>query len=233
MLLVKPIILTQEARKHEKSKSPGAIELGVCTFKKRRMSDNMSDEEMGSGSDDESMSLIKKNNEGGLRRRFNQNDQEDRRENQYNPDDDPLAISDDKKKDIVREKLVSATAEFKGNEQHGLQEIWIHQLIETIEFVLGTISNTASYLRLWALSLAHSQLAAVFYEKLIKTSIEKGDWISIFFLLPFFLSANFFILICMDSMECFLHTLRLHWVEFQNKFYKGSGYNFQTYSLVR
>ena len=44
---------------------------------------------------------------------------------------------------------------------------------------------------------------------------------------------TFGVLLCMDSMECFLHTLRLHWVEFNNKFYKGNGFSFVFYSFKK
>lgn len=100
---------------------------------------------------------------------------------------------------------------------HSFGDIFIHQLIETIEFVLGSISNTASYLRLWALSLAHSQLASVFLEQILKIGLEaegNGSSILLFFLFFVFFSMTFGVLMCMDTLECFLHTLRLHWVEF-------------------
>ena len=113
-------------------------------------------------------------------------------------------------------------------------------MIETIEFVLNTISNTASYLRLWALSLAHSELANVFLEQILgaiwegalKPDSSAGMITILTFLAGFaFMFATVCILILMDFVECLLHTQRLHWVEFMSKFYIGGGYAYTPFSF--
>jgi V-type H+-transporting ATPase subunit a len=109
----------------------------------------------------------------------------------------------------------------------------IHQMIHTIEFTLSGISNTASYLRLWALSLAHARKLGMwyyiskFYLSFPPPELSEVIWEMVFlnalsvrgFFAPiaimlgfaFWFSLTVFIMCVMEGLSAFLHALRLHW----------------------
>lgn len=146
---------------------------------------------------------------------------------------EPDALQDEEDDPQLQLKTSKALHPQKGTD---LTEKCIYQLIETIEFVIGSISNTASYLRLWALSLAHSELSKVFFQMMVLPHIQGKQAVLksvvvLTLVFPMFLGVTAGIIMVMDFMECSLHALRLHWVEFQNKFFQGTGRLFQAFDF--
>jgi V-type H+-transporting ATPase subunit a len=129
---------------------------------------------------------------------------------------------------LVVKPIVEMAIHGTGN---GILEVFVMTLIEVIEFTLSAVSHTASYLRLWALSLAHSQLSHVLYEQLFILTVNSKNPALMFVGFAGWAGGSVAILLGMECFSSLLHGIRLMWVEFSSKFYSGTGYEYQPLSF--
>lgn len=145
-------------------------------------------------------------------------------------DDDEAALIHHPESDV--QLLDNHTEE---EEKFELGDVIVHQAIHSIEYFLNCISHTASYLRLWALSLAHAQLSEVLWSMVLRMGFSMIDGYAGAIMLsavfaPFAI-LTVGVLLIMEGLSAFLHALRLHWIEFQSKFYQGNGHLFVPFSF--
>jgi V/A-type H+-transporting ATPase subunit I len=91
------------------------------------------------------------------------------------------------------------------------------------EIVISSLGNTVSYARILALSLAHGIIAGI-----LATAGEAGAVGLVLAMI-----GTIFLVMMLEGLIIFLHTVRLHWVEWFSKFYKGEGIEYKPFKLIQ
>ena len=102
--------------------------------------------------------------------------------------------------------------------------LYVGEGIQGLVELPAIFSNMLSYLRLAAVGLASVGLAIVVNENLVGPFMEKGGLYIIAGILIFIVGHT--VNIALGVIGPFLHSLRLHYVEFFSKFYHGGGIQF-------
>ncbi|MHA1237701.1 MAG: V-type ATP synthase subunit I [Candidatus Odinarchaeia archaeon] len=116
----------------------------------------------------------------------------------------------------------------------------MESIFGTFEVLVASISNTISYARILALNMVHAGFAKTFINLgapgiyyghaaaecgYIIVELTPGYFMNMFI--------GLFLIMSLESLLSFINTLRLHWVEWFLKFYKGEGYKFKPFKIER
>ncbi len=102
-------------------------------------------------------------------------------------------------------------------------KLWQHRMMglnEAFENLLVSFSHSVSYARILALKLVSSSFSALLLPA------------SLIGIAPFIVGTVALIL-AFETLLAFLHTLRLHWIEWFSKFYQGTGRPFKPFAITR
>ncbi len=95
-----------------------------------------------------------------------------------------------------------------------------------VEVFAETLSHTLSYGRLMALGLVHSVMNYLF---LVLGGVEHGHFPPMS--IPIIAIGTILVMI-IEGLIVFVHTLRLHWIEWFSKFYSGEGIPFKPFKFT-
>ncbi len=107
----------------------------------------------------------------------------------------------------------------------------VDSIMEVLERVLALLSNTISYARILALLMVHGILTHLFNDLggFLGTTTGIGEGLGL--IIGIILGC--LIVIPLEGLLSFIHTIRLHYVEWFSKWYYGEGHEFEPFAYER